>query len=324
MLRKGFRWARMHPKRSIAFLLLTLFVFLNVLAYRHAHAMTHFADGGSRPSGPESLSLLGKLKALLGGVEIPRPRNTSTPADVGLAYQVHTFAGDAGDLEAWYVPHPKARGLVVMFHGYAACKAGLLREAKGFHELEYACFLVDFRGSGGSGGDATTIGYREADDVEKAVAYARGRWPGERLILFGQSMGAVAVLRALAVNKVAADATILECPFDRLLATVESRFAAMGVPAFPGARLLVFWGGIQQGFNGFSHNPVEYARDVTGPVLLLHGTEDPRVSVLQAEAIFESLPGEKQIHFFKGLGHESFVGKRPDEWTESVGTFLKR
>ena len=43
---------------------------------------------------------------------------------------------------------------------------------------------------------------------------------------------------------VRADAVVLECPFDRLLTTVEHRFELMGVPAFPLARLLTFWGGV--------------------------------------------------------------------------------
>jgi alpha-beta hydrolase superfamily lysophospholipase len=322
MIRKGFRWARSHRKLTAALFLLALFFLANGMAYLHARAMTHFVDGGTRPKGPESLSLLGKVKALLGGVEIPRPLNHSVPSDLGLSYSVHLFPGEAGVLEAWHVPHDKAKGIVLMFHGYAACKAGLLREARAFHELGYACFLIDFRGSGSSGGDTTTIGYREADDVDRAAAYVREHWPEQRLILFGQSMGGAAVLRALAVNKARADAVVLECPFDRLLSAVEARFQAMGMPAFPGARLLVFWGGVQHGFNGFAHDPADYAQDVTCPVLLLHGENDLRVTVSQTEAIFERLGGEKQFHSFAGLGHESYVAKRPDEWKEWVGWFL--
>src|SRR5436305_1579766 len=83
-------------------------------------------------------------------------------------------------------------------------------------------------------------------------------------------------------------------PFDRLLSTVKARFAGLGVPSFPGAQLLVFWGGWQHGFNGFRHNPVDYARDVSCPVLLLHGRQDPRVSAEQVEEVHANLAGEKE------------------------------
>ena len=53
-----------------------------------------------------------------------------------------------------------------------------------------------------------------------------------------------------------ADAAVLECPFDTMLNAVRARFTAMGLPSFPGAGLMVFWGGWQHGYNAFAHNPV--------------------------------------------------------------------
>jgi alpha-beta hydrolase superfamily lysophospholipase len=212
---------------------------------------------------------------------------------------------------------------VLLFHGYTSCKAFLLPEARAFHELGYACFLVDFPGSGGSGGNTTTIGYHEADDVARAAEYAEKQWPDLPRVLFGQSMGGAAILRALAVHGVEARAAIVECPFDRLLTTAQARFAAVGVPAFPGAQLMVFWGGVQHGFNGFRHNPVEYATRVTCPVLVLHGRCDPRVRVEDVKAIYENVKGEKELHVFEGLGHESYVNRQADEWKAVVGRFLK-
>ena len=38
-------------------------------------------------------------------------------------------------------------------------------------------------------------------------------------------------------------AVVVESVFDRLLSTAENRFHSMGIPAFPMARLLIFWGG---------------------------------------------------------------------------------
>jgi alpha-beta hydrolase superfamily lysophospholipase len=318
-------WAWMYPWRTLGLCLLLGFVLLNLLAYRHARAFTRFRPDGEGPrDAPESLSLFAKVRLLFGGVALPRPCPARTPAELGLPFQRHCFPGDAGTLEAWYVPRPAARGLVLLFHGYGNCKAGLLPEARAFHELGYACLLVDFRGSGGSAGDATTIGYAEADDVARAASFAREKWPSGPLILYGQSMGSAAILRALAARGVRVDAAILECPFDRLLSTVKARFAALGVPSFPGAQLLVFWGGLQHRFNGFRHNPVDYARAVSCPVLLLHGRQDPRVSAGQIEEVYANLAGAKELHFFDDLAHESYVAKRPQGWKERVARFLGR
>jgi alpha-beta hydrolase superfamily lysophospholipase len=325
MLKKGLRWLRKHYKLATSLFLLLLFLVWNVIAYRHAFAMTHFLQGGSRTEKPETLSLIQKATVLITGVRLLRPENRATPTSLGLSFESHRFNSTGGhQLEAWYLPHSNAKRLVLLFHGYAASKASLLAEASAFREMDCATLLVDFRGSGGSTGDHTTIGVEEADDVTAAFEYARRNWPEQPVVLYGHSMGSAAILRALAQVKVEPQAVVLECPFDRLLSTVTNRFAIMGLPAFPSDRLLVFWGGEQHGFNGFQHNPVDYAKAVECPVLLLHGERDSRVSMEQLDSIYQNLRGVKKLEVFAGVGHESYVRACPKQWKDAVAGFLGR
>jgi uncharacterized protein len=323
-MRRTLRWIRSHPWRSRLLCVVLAFVTLNVLAYRHARAMTHFVPAGERTAKPEALTTAQKIAVVFTGVRVPRPESPARPEDRGLPSSVHTFPGQGGQLEAWFIPHPQPRGVVLLFHGYAGCKAQLLPETEAFHAMDYSCFLVDLPGSGGSEGNETTLGYREAGDVDRAVRYAREQWPGQGVVLFGRSMGSVAILRALAVEGTRADSAILECPFGWMLSTVESRFALMGLPSFPCARLLLYWGGVQLGFNGFRHNPVDYAAAVECPVLLLHGEKDPNVSAAETTAIYDHLHVQKELHTFSGLGHEPYLPKQPAEWKACVERFLGR
>jgi alpha-beta hydrolase superfamily lysophospholipase len=319
---KTMAWIASHPALAGGLCLLAAFLALNVLAYRHAWTMTHFLPAGGWKRKPEVLRGLDKVRALVSGIHLCRPMLDARPETFGLPSETHTFAGTRADLEAWFVPHPAPSGIVLLFHGYNACKAKLLPEARCFYDLGYSCFLVDFPGCGGSAGDTTTIGFLEADDVARAADHVRRTWPGLPVFLFGQSMGAAAVLRALALHRIEPEAVILESPFDRLLTTVKARFATMGVPSFPAAHLMVFWGGLQRGYNAFRHNPVDYACRVRCPVLLLHGRDDRRVRCREAEAVFAALAGDKEMQYFGGLGHESFAAQRPDEWKGYVAAFL--
>ena len=263
-------------------LVLLAFVLLNAMAYMHARAMTHFVSGGERTEKPEALTFSQKLQVLLEGVEMPRPVNRKNPADFGLAFDTMALTNLHGiRLEAWRIRQPSSKGMVLMFHGYGASKDSLLPAAKEFSEMGYETMLVDFYGSGGSQGNETSVGFHEADDVFAAFQFARQQSPDRPVVLYGSSMGAAAVLRAVHAHQIDPDALILECPFDRLLSTVQNRFKAMQVPAFPCAQLLVFWGGLQQGYNGFQFNPAEYASEVRCPVLLLHGDKDSRVTLAQ-------------------------------------------
>ena len=310
---------------AIALLLLG-FLGLNVLAYHHARVMLHFTTGGERTRPPESLSRLQRVLTLIVGVTIPKPRCTATPAELSLPFETCLIpAADGGTLEAWHIPHPVAKGTVILFHGYSACKSSLLAEAKCFHEMGYGCWLVDFRGSGGSSGDDTTVGFREATDVARAVQFVReSDASGAPLVLYGKSMGGVAILRAIAVHGVRPQGIIVEAAFDTMLNTVRNRFHLMGIPSFPSAELLVFWGGRQTGFPAFRHDAVEYARQVDCPVLMLHGAEDPRATVEQARRVFAALPGPKTFVVFDHATHESCLAVEPERWESAAREHLAK
>ena len=69
------RWAWRHKFITGVGLLGLAFVGLNISAFLHARAMTHFTAGGTRTAKPEALSIGDKFRALLLGVTIPRPEN---------------------------------------------------------------------------------------------------------------------------------------------------------------------------------------------------------------------------------------------------------
>ena len=89
-----------------------------------------------------------------------------------------------------------------------------------------------------------------------------------------------------------------------MLNAVRTRFDAMGLPSFPGEQLLLFWGGRRLGFDGFEHNPAEYASRVQSPTLLLAGAADRRATPEQVYAPHDRLAGRKRIRILGGAGHE--------------------
>ena len=106
--------------------------------------------------------------------------------------------------------------------------------------------------------------------------------------------------------------------------TVCARFRSMNVPSFPMAGLLVFWGGVENGFWAFGHNPTEYAKNITCPALLLYGAQDEKVSKEETDAIFANLNGRKELKIYQEAGHENYLSKYKNEWTQDVGNFLHR
>ncbi len=310
--------------RRVAIAATVGFAAFNVLAWHQARALTHFERGAARTPPPQFLSVTDKARLLLTGPTVPRPENRRDLSALGLTSETYTFPGSRGvPLEAWLMraAEQPSRGLALGFHGHADCKSSQLPAAKQLWRLGWDVLLVDFYGSGGSGGTDTTIGWREAEDVTAAVTWARSRGEWKRMVAYGESMGAASILKAAHDGPLPVDGVMLACPFDRLSRTVQHRFSMMNVPPFPAAHILLFWGGVQGGFDAFAHNPAEFAHAVRQPALLMNGGRDPWVRREEAQAVFDALAGPKQLKWFEDLGHESFL-KRRDEWVTAVGRFL--
>lgn len=328
--RRPLRFVARRPKTAVVLLVLFLFLTANALAYVQAWSMTHFVSGVSTTR-PDQLSAFGKLGVVLTGIRLARPRNTMTPGTFNLPYETHRYHGaDGTEYEAWRIPAGGpvwrrpfgARGTCLLFHGYAGCKASLLREAQVVRRAGYDAFLVDFRGCGGSSGSVTTVGYHEADDVGEAVRYVREKLNSRRVVIYGRSMGAAAAMRAVSTGKVSPDALVIESPYDRMLTTVGHRFDLVGVPRFPLARLIVFWGGVQQGYWAFGHNPLDYARSVKCPTLVIRAGSDPFINSGEAESVFNNMTGPKQLVVFDKAAHEPCINVDPGRWTRRVTDFL--
>ena len=311
------RWIRL-----ICGCALLAFCLLNILAFRHASAMLNFDDPGERTVKPEALSLKDKAMVLVLGTRIPRPLSAALPEQLAPdSHAIQISCPDGITLSAWYVSRGIESPLIILFHGYSAEKSSLIREAREFLATGASVMLVDFRGSGGSSESYTTIGVDEAIDVKAAVAYAQTHIPHRSLILYGQSMGAAAILRAGAHHGVVADALILESVFDTMLNTVSNRFHTMGLPAFPAAQLLIMWGGVQLGFNGFTHSPMTDIASLSSPVLFLHGADDPRARLADARRVAHNAPAQTTFEVFPGVGHASCLAADPTQWRQAVHPF---
>ena len=305
--------------KKIIYLLVLIFIGLNFIAFFHAYKFTHFDSNSNKKTGnPKELTTIGKTKTLLFGVNNPKPINKTLPTQ---HFETVKLESDI-EIECWSIKANNAKGTVILFHGYGGEKSSLLDKSNIFLKLGYNTLLVDFMGSGGSQGNQTTIGFYESKQVKETYDYLNEK--GEKNIyLFGTSMGAVAILKAIDQYKLKPKGMIIECPFGSMYKTVCARFKTMNAPTFPMAGLLVFWGGIQNGFWAFGHNPIQYAKSTSCPTLLMYGEKDEKVSRQEIDEIFKNLNGKKQLELYPNAGHENYLIKYNEQWIENVEQFLQ-
>ena len=309
----AFLIAGLMSKRSrtyILFFMVTGLILVNGLAYFGAYTLTHFNDS-----------------TLPGLAFAPKPENARKPSEFGLDYATERVPINEKEwLEAWRIPvYGESKGTVLLFPGNGGNKAHqLMIPAQIFHDLGYHALMVDFRGQGGSSGNSTTLGMRESQDVGYAIQHAAKISLPQPYVLYGVSLGSAAILKAVKSDRAAIqpDAIILELPFAYLMNAVKTRMRAQNFPTTGIAELLVFWGSVQHGQNGFFHNPVNYAKSVTTPAMVLHGEKDRWTTIEEIEKLHQNLQGPKKLAIFPNAGHELLVTVDRETWTNQVGQFL--
>lgn len=296
---------------------------MNIVAFFHAYKFTHFVDGDiTKTKSPEKLNTFDKIKTLLLGVNNPRPTNKEKPFKY-LNVQLQSNK----KIDCWHLNKTcnnngdSVKGTVILFHGYSGEKSSLLDKADEFEKLNYDVLLVDFMGSGGSEGNQTTLGFKEAEEVKTAYEYLT-KLGVKNIYLFGTSMGSVAIMKGIVDYELKPKGIILECPFGSMYQTTCARFKIMNAPAFPMAGLLVFWGGVQNNFWALGHNPTEYAKKINCPTLLLYGEKDRNVSRQEIDEIYQNLNGVKFLKTYELAGHENYLLKYKVEWTKDIKEFL--
>jgi fermentation-respiration switch protein FrsA (DUF1100 family) len=208
-----------------------------------------------------------------------------SPASAGLpqAEEIALTTADGEQVFAWHVPPRGDKPVVLYFQGNGG---GLDLRADRFRRLTSdgtGLVALNYRGYGGSSGRPTEPGLLH--DAAAAYGFAAARYPVERLVVWGESLGtgvAVATAAAHPVGRV-----LLESPYT---STVD---LAASVYWFLPVRLLM-------------HDQFRSDRriaQVTAPVLILHGARDRVVPIELGERLYGMIRGPKRFARLADAGH---------------------
>ena len=244
--------------------------------------------------------------------QFPDKENANlTPASFELAYEDVAFrAADGTELKAWWVPAASSRGTVVMVHGLNRSRLEMVKRVPFVHSAGWNAILLDLRHHGASGGEATTFGVKEKDDVEAAVRFARERARGP-LVLWGVSLGGASVVLA-AADDPEVRGVICDSSFRSLDDTVRHhlrlfrgfRWWLRLVPSWPVTDLAIFWMGRRGGFDPGASNVEAAAARLRGrPVLFVANSDDRRMPKEIAFDLKAAAGPEAEVLIVPGKSH---------------------
>jgi fermentation-respiration switch protein FrsA (DUF1100 family) len=225
----------------------------------------------------------------------------TNPAAAGFA-EAEELLLDTPDGErviVWHVAPRDERPVLLYFHGNGGALRYRVDRFRALTADGQGLVALSYRGYGGSTGSPTEAGILA--DAKAAYDFAASRYPADKLILWGESLGA-GVAVALASERPVAR-VILESPFS---AAVD--IAAAAYPFVP-----VRWLMKDQ-----FRSDLRIAK-VTAPILILHGDRDTVIPIAFGQRLYDLANSPKRLVRIAGGGHGNLGSFGA---LEAVKTFL--
>lgn len=271
-----------------------------------------------------AIYLLGAVAADF-ALRVPRAK-APFPEQLGPGWRVlgvEVKATDGVSLRAAYVPSVGSKRCVIVLHGVGDSHAGALGFAGMFVRAGYHVLAPDSRGHGQSGGDLLSFGVKEAPDLLQWADWLRQEGC-EKIFGLGESMGAAVLIQAAAKSDAFA-AIVAECPFSDFRSIAEYRIVTLmgsrSLPALLAAKLLVSVGILHtrllHGLDLNLASPVESARKLKAPLLLIHGLADTNIPASHSRTIAAAQPNAS-VWFVAEAGHVNASATEPVEFQRRV------
>jgi dipeptidyl aminopeptidase/acylaminoacyl peptidase len=270
------------------------------------------------------------------GYNLTHPKKKAVekgPESYQMASRDIAFQSEDGlTLRGWFIP---AAGevndeLVIMAHGYTGNRSGdkpALPTAKALRDSGISVLMFDFRNSGESDGDMTTVGVMEKSDLLQAVKFAEAQGYGKHGIGFlGFSMGAATSLAAGA-EAPEVKALVVDSPFADLTDYLHENMPYWThLPDVPFTRTILWELPMITGHDTDEMSPigsVEKLRD--RPILFIHGGSDQAIPKSNSEEMLQALGNpQDELWSVEGARHVGTYELGPEAYMRKVVGFFQK
>ncbi len=234
---------------------------------------------------------------------VPDTARTS-PSGAGLrgVSEVELETPDGQMLVVWAASAKPGKPTFLYFHGNAGGLIDRRERIQRFMEAGYGVFMLSYRSYSGSTGTPT----ESANIADATLAFDRlvqRGVPASDVVIYGESLGTGVAVQTAAARKPAA--VILDAPYTSMIDAAKQHYAWLPVTPF-----LID-----------TYQSDEHIRNVSAPVLILHGARDDTVSIELGRKLFALANQPKDMTVFERGGHMDLYSYGA---LEAVNAFLAK
>jgi pimeloyl-ACP methyl ester carboxylesterase len=247
------------------------------------------------------------------------------------ARDVQITARDGVPLRGWLLTPPDPSGnAVLVLHGSATNRASQLGLAKMFMGHGYTVLGPDNRGHGESGGEITTYGLLEADDVHRWVSWLIDDQHPRHVFGIGESLGGAVLIESLTAEP-RFSAIVAESAFSSFERIARDRVAEQlpfGLEisrplATPPVWVGLLYARLRYGFDLRAASPEDAIARSNTPVLLIHGLNDRQTPPEHSRILASRNRRSTTLWLVPGAGHTGAFGTAPQEFQDRVLGFFE-
>lgn len=217
---------------------------------------------------------------------------------------------------------------MIVVHGIGSNYHEVLNVAFNYLENGYNVVVYHQRNTGLTGGDNYTFGLYERFDLEAVAQYTRLLYPDGIVGVHGFSMGAATSTMHTELNEEArnVDFYVLDAPYHTMESAVELGIIAEDIPFLPVS--FAKWAGnvvlkVKEHLTYDDIQPVDAVKNISVPVLLIHGTDDKVTPPESSQYIYDAIPHEnKKLWYIEGLGHCEADSLMEKEYFDGIYQFI--
>jgi pimeloyl-ACP methyl ester carboxylesterase len=267
------------------------------------------------------------------GWDLSHPERQSIPvfsANIVPEYNNITFKdiNDTLTLKGWFFEVKGSKRTVILAHGYGNNRLQFDEDTlvlvKAILNEGYNVMTFDFRNSGESEGNLTSVGLFEKDDLLGAIKYVKNKGSDE-IVLLGFSMGAsTSILVAAENNDV--NAVIADSPFADLTQYLKGNLSVWSkLPAVPFNDTTLLSMKILTGVDTSKVSPVKVVDKISPrPILLIHSKDDTIIPIQSSYDLLKSAGNTAELWETEGVGHIGSFRGFTDEYIKRVVIFLNK
>ena len=230
--------------------------------------------------------------------------------------------GDGLDIGAWLLRPTGARPIVLLLHGNGASRSSFSSLLPFLARENCGAMAISMRAHGDSTGEVNDFGYGAREDVLAAIGFLEQEFPGRKILIVGESLGASAALFAAKACAGRVQGYLFAAPYDDLETAIWNRCDSKLITPFSQVAYagLLLWAPAFLPESTREIRPGDHFVDIpeTTRVVVFASENDRYARLEDIRVMTNRIRSHAEVVVVRGGDHAHFLSQHETEYRQAI------